>query len=123
MVKSTIISLARLLQHTTYNGDHHAVLENLQRSAANEVDAADRISFVDDVLSRGAEHRFDLHCDRLQATLARSGKYGEVKNLSVQMNRDISLHLNREILQNLRKKPILIMINETPDGGFIIETA
>jgi len=55
-------------QPTEYGYDH-AVFEYLERTITDEVDAIDGICLVYDVLSGRTKHRFDLHRNRLEATL------------------------------------------------------
>jgi len=85
----------------TEDGDDHPVLENLERTIADEVDAVDGVRLVNNKLAGGAEHGLDLHRDRLEAALARLGENGQGEYLTMQVYRNVALHLDRKVLQHL----------------------
>ena len=67
----------------TEYGDDHAVFEDLERAVTDEVDAVDGVRLVHDVLAGRAEHGFDLHRDRLEASLRRIGEYRQREHLAM----------------------------------------
>jgi len=88
--------------NTKYSDDH-SLLEDLHGTVAEEVDGADGISLVEDVLARCTEHRLHLHRNRLQAPTTRRLEDGQIQHLAVQVGRHVALHLDRKISHHLSK--------------------
>jgi len=95
-------NVTRQRQLPTEYGDNHSVFEYLERTITDKVDAVDGICLVYNILARRTEHWFDLHCDRLEATLWRLSEYRQRQYLTMQMHCYVALHLDREIFEHLQ---------------------